>query len=314
MTARAGAAAIVLAGGRASRLDGIDKPQLVVGGSTLLDHAVSAVSWCDPIVIVGPTASVGSDPAEADRADAEVLWTRETPAFGGPVAAIAAGLALVEREEVCILSADTPHAVAAVALLREYALGDADAVCLADEAGRVQWLMGRYRTKALRAALGALPDAGRNASIRSLVSGLRLDVVTAGHLAADVDTWDDLERARAGALTAQHSERITDARRSGDDMTDQPQHLPVEALEEWTIAACARLNLDRSDVDVARILDLARDVAHGVARPAAPLSAFLAGLAAGRAGGSTDAADAASAAISDLAAGWRAAEKADDKP
>ncbi|WP_435747466.1 DUF6457 domain-containing protein [Microbacterium sp. PMB16] len=88
-------------------------------------------------------------------------------------------------------------------------------------------------------------------------------------------------------------------------MTDKPSHLPVEALDEWTTAVCARLDLDRTDVDVARILDLARDVAHGVARPAAPLSAFLVGLAAGRAGGSPDAAETASAAISDLAATWR---------
>lgn len=91
-------------------------------------------------------------------------------------------------------------------------------------------------------------------------------------------------------------------------MTDQPTHLPVSALEDWTSAVCARLDLDRADVDVALILDLARDVAHGVARPAAPLSAFLAGLAAGRAGGTPAAAEAAASAISELAAGWRPAD------
>ncbi|MGH3781916.1 MAG: DUF6457 domain-containing protein, partial [Pseudonocardiaceae bacterium] len=31
-----------------------------------------------------------------------------------------------------------------------------------------------------------------------------------------------------------------------------------------------------------RVLDMSRDVAHGVARPAAPLTAYLLGLAAGR--------------------------------
>jgi Domain of unknown function (DUF6457) len=39
-----------------------------------------------------------------------------------------------------------------------------------------------------------------------------------------------------------------------------------------------------SDDAVTVVLDLARDAAHGVARPAAPLAAFAAGLAAGRAG------------------------------
>jgi Domain of unknown function (DUF6457) len=34
------------------------------------------------------------------------------------------------------------------------------------------------------------------------------------------------------------------------------------------------------------ILDMTRDVAHGVARPAAPISAYLLGLAVGRAAGS----------------------------
>jgi hypothetical protein len=92
-------------------------------------------------------------------------------------------------------------------------------------------------------------------------------------------------------------------------MTEQPRHLPVEALEEWTAAVCARLGLDRSDVDVALILDLARDVAHGVARPAAPLSAYLAGLAAGRAGGAPDASATATAAISELAAEWQTADR-----
>jgi hypothetical protein len=92
-------------------------------------------------------------------------------------------------------------------------------------------------------------------------------------------------------------------------MTNQPTRLPVEALDEWTAAACARLGLDRADIDIALVLDLARDVAHGVARPAAPLSAFLVGLAAGRAEGSPDAAAAAAtAALSDLAATWGSAE------
>lgn len=194
-------AAIVLAGGRASRLGGADKPQLVVGGATLLDHAVDAVSWCDPIVAIGPSAPVRT----------EVIWARENPPFGGPVAAIAAGLAHVGRDEVCILAADIPRAVDAVALLRRHPSGDADGVCLTDEMGAPQWLVGRYRTAALRDALDALPDAGRGASIRSLVAGLRLDLVPAGDLAADVDTWDDLERARARPAAA---ERRTDQEES----------------------------------------------------------------------------------------------------
>ncbi|CAH0258106.1 MULTISPECIES: DUF6457 domain-containing protein [unclassified Microbacterium] len=89
-------------------------------------------------------------------------------------------------------------------------------------------------------------------------------------------------------------------------MTDKPQHLPVEALDDWTTAVCSALGIDRESVDVALLLDLARDVAHGVARPAAPLSAYLAGLAAGRAGGSREDTAAAVATITELAGEWRA--------
>lgn len=53
-------------------------------------------------------------------------------------------------------------------------------------------------------------------------------------------------------------------------------------LDEWTAQACVALGLDAANVDQALVLDLARDVAHGVARPAAPLTAYLVGVAVGR--------------------------------
>lgn len=211
-------AAIILAGGRASRLDGTAKPLLEVGGRTLLDRAIAAVDGCDPIVVVGPPAPTR----------VRVVWTRETPEFGGPVTGIAAGLALVDTADIVLLAADLPNAEGAVALLHRHPplsadadgkIGKADAdgkdseddadstngahgidgVCLIDASGRMQWLVGRYRTDALRSAAAALPDGGRDASLRSLLARLRISAIPAGDLATDVDTWDDLERARAAA-------------------------------------------------------------------------------------------------------------------
>jgi hypothetical protein len=64
-------------------------------------------------------------------------------------------------------------------------------------------------------------------------------------------------------------------------------------LDAWIGELCAALGLDPSIVDRTMLLDLARDCAHNVARPAAPLTTFVAGLAAGVRGGSaTDVADA----------------------
>ena len=56
-------------------------------------------------------------------------------------------------------------------------------------------------------------------------------------------------------------------------------------LQEWTEALAQRLGIDL-DVDLRLVLDLARDAAHNVERPAAPVTTFLVGYAAARAGGS----------------------------
>ncbi|HEX6498546.1 MAG TPA: DUF6457 domain-containing protein [Micromonosporaceae bacterium] len=74
----------------------------------------------------------------------------------------------------------------------------------------------------------------------------------------------------------------------------------MSTLDEWNEAVRSALNVD--PVDTRLVLDLARDVAHGVARPAAPLTAYLVGVAVGR---GADPAEVA-ATISALAANWSA--------
>ncbi|WP_222869222.1 DUF6457 domain-containing protein [Actinomadura chibensis] len=74
----------------------------------------------------------------------------------------------------------------------------------------------------------------------------------------------------------------------------------MSMLEDWINAACLELGLERGDVDRDLVLDLARDVAHGVARPGAPLTAYLLGLAVGRGAPARDAA----ARLTEMAEGW----------
>ena len=74
----------------------------------------------------------------------------------------------------------------------------------------------------------------------------------------------------------------------------------MNTLDEWAVAVCGELGLDPAALDSGLVLDLARDVAHGVARPAAPLTAYLLGVAVGQ--GRPPAASAAR--ISQLAARW----------
>lgn len=56
----------------------------------------------------------------------------------------------------------------------------------------------------------------------------------------------------------------------------------MNTLEAWTDAVCADLGIAPTEIDRDLILDLTKEVAHGVARPAAPLTAFVVGLAIGR--------------------------------
>jgi Domain of unknown function (DUF6457) len=70
-------------------------------------------------------------------------------------------------------------------------------------------------------------------------------------------------------------------------------------LNEWVDELATALGVD-VDVDINDLLDLARDAAHGVARPAAPLTTFLVGYAAAQAGGGPDAIRSASATARSL--------------
>jgi len=66
-------------------------------------------------------------------------------------------------------------------------------------------------------------------------------------------------------------------------------------LDEWVRELSDALGVDAAATDVPLLLDVARDTAHGIARPAAPLTTFLVGLAAGQRGGGADAVASAAA-------------------
>ncbi len=58
-------------------------------------------------------------------------------------------------------------------------------------------------------------------------------------------------------------------------------------LDAWIHELAEALGVDPASVDVRLLLDVSREAAHRVARPAAPLTTFLVGLAAGARGGGT---------------------------
>ncbi len=75
----------------------------------------------------------------------------------------------------------------------------------------------------------------------------------------------------------------------------------MATIDNWTAAVCADLGIEPALVNIPQVLDLARDVAHQVDRPAAPVTAYLLGCAVG----SGHKADEAAARLRELAKGWR---------
>jgi molybdopterin-guanine dinucleotide biosynthesis protein A len=173
--------AVLLAGGAGSRLGGVDKGALRVGGVTLLDRALAALAGVE-VVVVGPPRT-------------GVRTVQEAPPGSGPAAAVVAGLvALPATDDVLLLAVDLPRLPEALPLLLAAPAGP-DGTVVVDAGDRRQWLLGRYRTAALRAAAAALGDPA-DRPLRALLGGLDLTPVhLPPGLEADVDTVADARRA-----------------------------------------------------------------------------------------------------------------------
>lgn len=207
---RVALAGIVPAGGRARRF-GSDKTLASLAGATLLDRAVGAcrAAGADPIVVVGPE----------QHAPPGTLAAREEPPFGGPAAALAAGLARIDAAApellVAVVAADMPFAETALPALihacrsrtgstaspaspgsvgHDATDGEVDGAWAVDAEGRQQPLLAVYRAAALRSALVALGDPS-GAPMRAVTRDLRLVEVAVGAAAIDIDTPAALARA-----------------------------------------------------------------------------------------------------------------------
>lgn len=182
--------AVVLAGGRSSRLGGTPKAGLRRDGTTLLERTVDAAREAAGVVVVGPVDLV---------LPVGVLRAREDPPFGGPAAGIAAGLRALETlppaRWTLVLACDMPGVRRAVELLLDAARTGpgAPGFVAATPDGHRQPLVALYRSTVLRGACAGRDLAGR--SVRSVVGDLSLREVPVPEIAtADVDTWDDVRR------------------------------------------------------------------------------------------------------------------------
>jgi len=196
-----GFAAVVLAGGAARRMGGADKAAIPVAGQSMLTRVLAAVHDANPQVVVGRVPP---------GLPVEVASTSEEPPGGGPVAATAAGLALVPEDVsfTALLAADLPlltgEAIDVLRLTVESA--PMQGALYRDAEGRRQTLCGVWRTAALREAVNKLAEERgdlHGASMHALLDHLRFIEVSWRRPGPppwfDCDTDDDLRTAEEWA-------------------------------------------------------------------------------------------------------------------
>ncbi|MBG6225794.1 molybdopterin-guanine dinucleotide biosynthesis protein A [Arthrobacter sp. CAN_A2] len=185
--------AVILAGGRSSRLGGVPKAGLVLEGVTLLELTCAALTGAEQMVVVGP----GPEEYGLRAVPGTPSFVREEPAFAGPAAGLVAGFrAWTDRRSpwCAVVACDMPRVAELVDALLAEAAADGDASLVAVDGGRAQPLAALYRSDDLAAAVDAVLAAGTadNLSMRSLLASVRTrPVPVAPGTTHDVDTWAD---------------------------------------------------------------------------------------------------------------------------
>lgn len=175
---------VVLAGGTAARMGGVDKASVELDGRTLLAHALEAFLDAEEVVVVAP---------ESVPTDRPVTFACEDPPRGGPVAGLLTGVdALLRRPRlVGVLAVDMPRVSAAtMRRLRKAARGH-DGAFLVDGEGRRQLagVLDAARLDDVRPDL----EGQHGMALHRLLAPLDLALVAAdGDEAVDIDSWTDL--------------------------------------------------------------------------------------------------------------------------
>lgn len=158
---------VILAGGKNSRMGGVDKAFLTVNGQTIFERTLRLLRRCFPQVVV-----VSNHPEKYTDFDVQV--TEDEFPGSGPLAGIHAGLRLIQVPYAFVVACDMPFLRAeAVAYLVER-IGTSDAVIPRWE-GDIEPLHAVYAT-ALRDRMDEALKAGTRA-IRDFLPGICVDYV-----------------------------------------------------------------------------------------------------------------------------------------
>jgi len=241
---------LIVAGGKATRMGGLDKAMLPIGlrGKTLIEDVIE--SCPGKVFVVGYPRELGTENNNL------VTWVTDLNPGGGPAAGIWSGIPHVSTEYVFVSAADQTLSAETVSQLIGKAHGNDGAWAIRSD-GSGQPLCACVRVDLLRDLLA--PTQGINQSPLRLLSSLKMVGVEVNpDQVVDFDTWQDVAKAVKGS---EAMDQIT---------------------QMWMARVATLLNVDQHDVLTSELLDLTREVAHGVERKSAPLTTFLLGYAAGK--------------------------------
>ena len=241
---------LIVAGGKATRMGGLDKAMLPLGlsGKTLLEDIIK--SCPGKVFVVGYPRELGTEKKN------RITWVPDLNPDGGPAAGIWSGLAKVTSEYVFVSGADQTLSADTVSKLIAKAHGSDGAWAIRSD-GSGQPLCAVVRTELLRELLA--PTQGINQSPLRLMSSLNMVGVEVNpNQVVDFDTWQDVAKAI-----------------NGSEAMDQ-------ITQMWMLRVATLLDVDPHEILTSELLDLTREVAHGVERKSAPLTTFLLRYAAGK--------------------------------
>ncbi|WP_307816536.1 molybdenum cofactor guanylyltransferase [Nocardioides limicola] len=180
----AGFCAVVLAGGGAARMGGVDKGSVEVGGRTMLDRVLEALVDADEVVVVG-------DQVPTDR---PVTFVMEEPRRGGPAAGLLTGVDSFLRRPrlIAVVAVDMPLLTAATFRRLREAKRDHDGAFLVETSSMRRQLVGVIDADRL-AQVRPGPEDRHGLPMHKLLADLDLvDVPGIGREAIDIDSWTDL--------------------------------------------------------------------------------------------------------------------------
>lgn len=258
--------AVVLTGGRSSRMGGRHKPGILVGGRSVIDRTLTAL-WS-----ALPSAEVviaGSDVGLSPNFRQQVTVVREDPPFSGPLAGVAAAMKVIPPSDgtVILLGGDLPFLSpdTMTKLADAVAAGAPVSSCL-DATGHLQYLCSSWHQNALRSQFEQIADV-TDVPLRALFAGLTPELIDCDpNELRDIDTPEDLARAVTTSDGRPVSETLLAA---VENLGNGPDDNAVGLSPQQTV----------------EILEFARKVKYSSSAANPVVAAFLAGQLAGADGG-----------------------------